>query len=165
MRSTLLLVVLGAAFAMCGGGGTVTSPVVRVDLRDRLPLRAQRRAYVHDTSYPCSKALTLSAQGAEQRFIANWRVLDDRGTRHITAVEIVPEGETSGAREPSASAVVEDTTSDKKGDDLIAVVPVRLVWTATKGCSRVTANARLELRADDKSCRAKPQSRRRLLTP
>ena len=44
LRASLVLLLLGG----CEGGGAVSSPVVRVDLRARLPEKLQRRLAVAD---------------------------------------------------------------------------------------------------------------------
>jgi hypothetical protein len=160
----LLLALLVLAPVSCQSEGTVSAPVVRVDLRAKLPPRVQRLVALADTSYECRKPFQLSAGGAEQAFLAIWRVFEDGAGRYVTAVEVNPEGPTRGAGAPSASALVEELQSRKQGQQLVMVAPVRVTWTASKGCGKVKAGVRLELRADDPACQ-KPRGPGRLLTP
>jgi len=146
--------------ALCGcGGGTLTSPVLRVDLRDRLPPKLQKQVAVADTSYPCSQRFSLAAGGASQRFLANYRVLDDGTSKHVTAVELEPEGETAGASSPTASAAV----GELRREGAISILPLRVSWEASKGCGKVSASETVELRGDGAGCR--PPRPIKLLTP
>jgi hypothetical protein len=83
-------------------------------------------------------------------------VLEDGKDRYVTAVEVNPEGPTRGAGAPVASALVEEPEK--------ARVAVRVSWTADKGCGKVNAGTRVELRADDPSCQ-KPKGPGKLLVP
>ena len=160
LRASLVLLLLGG----CEGGGAVSSPVVRVDLRARLPEKLQRRLAVADMTYECRKPFKLEAGGAEQAFLASWRVLEEPGERFITAVEVNPDGPTRGAGSPSASALVEEIQKRREGKEVVALAPVRVSWNASKGCGKVSSVVRLELRADDKGC-VKPKGPGRLLVP
>jgi len=162
-RSSLLVASLAGVLA-CEGNSSLLSPVVRVDLRSKLPPRLQRRISVADTSYECRKSFTLSAEGASQRFLAGWRVLDDGGNKYATAVQIEPDGPTRGATAPSASALVNEVVLRPRGSSRVASVPVRVTWTAAKGCSKVSATTQLELAADDPGC-TPPRAPLKLLTP
>ena len=143
----------------CGGGHSVSSPVLRVDLRDRLPPKLQRQIVATDTSYPCTHRFTLAAEGASQRFVVGYRVLDDGTSKHITAVEVEPEGETVGASAPAATAAV----GESRTAGGIAIQRVRVSWEASKGCGKVSATTTVELRADGEGCR--PPRPIKLLTP
>ena len=148
----------------CDGSGSVSAPVVRVDLRSRLPEKLQRQLAVADLTYECRKSFKLAARGAEQAFLATWRVLDDGKEKFITAVEVNPEGPTHGAGAPSASALVEEAEKRHLGSVLVSAAAVRVSWTASKGCSKVEAATRLELRADDPGCQ-RPKGPGKLLVP
>lgn len=153
-RLALLFPVMTLLFGGCEGGGSVTSPVVRVDLRARLPEKLQRRLAVADTTYECRKLFKLGVRDAEQGFVASWRVLDEEGGRYVTAVEVEPDGPTRGGSSPSASASVLDVfNAAAKGQAVVAVAPLLVSWSARKGCSSVGASTRLDLRADDPGCR------------
>lgn len=160
----ILLALLVLAPAGCPSEGNVSAPVVRVDLRGKLPPRVQQLVALADTSYECRRSFKLSAAGAEQVFLAVWRVFEEGAGRYITAVEVSPEGPTRGAGAPSATALVEELQSQKQGRQLVMVAPIRVSWSASKGCSKVNSSVRLELRADDPGCH-KPRGPGRLLTP
>lgn len=147
----------------CGEHTTLTSPVVRVDLRINLPPKLQRRISKRDDSYECSRRFTLEAQGARQAFRVFWRVLDDGPARHITAVALEPDGPTSGAENPTASAVVGEAENVGEGV-LIQQIPLRVSYEASRGCSKVRASSELSLRGDAPECRP-PRPKRKLLTP
>ena len=42
----------------------------------------------------------------------------------------------------------------KRGQPVITAVEVRVSWSARRGCSRVGQSKKLDLRADDPSCKA-----------
>jgi len=157
LRPLLALILLGAA---CEGGHSLSSPVLRVDLRDRLPEAVQRRLAQADTSYECRRGFALEAQGVQQRFLATWRVLDEGGARLVTTVQLEPQGDTVGGSDPSASAAV----GEPRVRGNAARVPLRVTWTASKGCGRVSASRELELAADEAGCKP-PQRPGRLLVP
>jgi hypothetical protein len=159
LRASLLFVLLAGC-----DRGAVSAPVVRVDLRARLPEKVLRRLVAADTTYECRKPFKLASGGAEQAFLASWRVLDETGERFITAVEINPDGPTRGAGSPTASALVEEIQKRREGKDVVGMVPVRVSWSASKGCGKVSAVERIELRADDPAC-VKPKGPGRLLVP
>lgn len=139
---SLLVVVAG-----CTEGGTLPSPTVRVDLSPHLPRKVQRRLAAADTSYECHRKLTVEGEGARQAFIVTWRVFEaDAGQRHITAVQVDPDGPFTGARGPRASAAV-DPVKGGKG------VSVRVGWQATRGCGTIKASNTLALRPDDPRCK------------
>ncbi len=160
-RASLLLLAL---LVGCQEGGMVTAPVVRVDLRPRLPEKLRRRLAVADMTYECRTPFKLSAGNAEQSFVASWRVLEEPGERFITAVEVNPEGPTRGAGSPSASALVEEIQKHRRGKEVVGLAPVRVSWSASKGCGKVSSAVRIELRADDPGC-LKPRGPGRLLVP
>jgi hypothetical protein len=153
--------IAGALLALlgCEGGRTLTSPLVRVDLRAKLPPRLQRQLAVADTTYECRRPFALSASGATQRFVASYRVLDVGRAKHITAIEVDADGETLGASAPTASAAVDEL----KLVGGVSVVPLRVIWQASRGCSKASASVVLELRADDAGC--KPPPALKLLRP
>jgi len=160
LRAWLVLLLLGG----CEGGGSVVAPVVRVDLRSRLPEKLQRRLAVADTTYECRSPFKLAAGGAEQAFVASWRVLEEPGERYITVVEVNPDGPTRGAGSPSASALVEEIQKRRESKEVVALAPVRVSWSASKGCGKLSSFSRLELRADDPGCH-KPKGPGKLLVP
>jgi len=166
---TTTRLVLGGALLLglagCEEGGSVAAPMVRVDLRPKLPEKAQRRLAAADTSYECQKAFKLADGGAEQSFQVSWRVYEETDEKLITAVEVNPDGPTRGAGSPSATALVEELESRTLGKEKVALVPVRISWSASKGCRKVSAATRLELRADDPGCRKPKQGPVKLLTP
>jgi hypothetical protein len=155
----LRIALLAALAVACGGGHTLTSPVLRVDLRDRLPPKLQRQVAIADTSYPCTHRFTLADKGASQRFLASYRVLDDGTLRYITAVELEPEGDTVGASAPSATAAI----GEARRAGTASVLPLRVSWQASKGCEKTSAKTTVELRTDSELCR--PPKSMKLLTP
>lgn len=155
----LRIVLLAALAVACSGGHTLSSPVLRVDLRARLPPKLQRQVAVVDTSYPCTHRFTLAEKGASQRFLASYRVLDDGTLRHITAVELEPEGDTVGASAPSATAAI----GEARQAGSASILPLRVSWHASKGCEKLSATTTVELRADSEGCR--PPKPMKLLTP
>jgi hypothetical protein len=148
----------------CGEHTTLTSPVVRVDLRINLPPRLQRRISKRDDSHECNRRFVLEAQGARQAFRVFWRVLDDGPARHITAVALEPDGPTSGAENPTASAVVGEAENVGGEGALIQRIPLQVTYEASRGCSKIKASTRLSLRGDAPECR-RPRPERKLLTP
>lgn len=141
------LLVLALPCLTCSHETSLPSPTVRVDLRHRLPEKELRRLQLADTTYECHRAVELRAQGAGQRFIITYKLLPgEGGKRHITVVQVAPDGPFTGARGPVASAVV--------GEGKGGVVPVEIKWEATKGCSTISAGTRVVLRADDPACKA-----------
>jgi hypothetical protein len=152
-------ILLSLSLAVACGGHSVSSPVLRVDLRDRLPPKLQRQVAKADSSYPCTHRFSLAAEGASQRFLVGYRVLDDGASKHVTALEVDPEGETSGASAPSATAAVAGIRQASG----VSVVSVRVSWEASKGCNKVGASTTVELRADGPGCR--PPRPIKLLTP
>jgi hypothetical protein len=164
IRSSSLLLLTVAVLLGCEENSRLPSPLVRVDLRAKLPPQLQRRISVADTSYECRKTFTLSSEGASQRFVASWRVLADGGSKYVTAVQIEPDGSTSGVTAPSASARVQEMVLRDLGPGRVAAVPVRVTWTAAKGCSKVSATTQVELAANDPGC-TPPRTQLKLLTP
>jgi hypothetical protein len=159
-----LVVSGGLTAGGCSSEGVVSSPVVRVDLRDRLPRNLQRQIAAADTSYPCTRTFTLSEGEASQRFVVNYRVLQGEQAQHITAVEVVPDGPTEGARGPKASAMVGELRLQEDGSKEVAEVPVRISWSATSGCSRISRTRIMTLRADAPDCKP-PAPGKKLLSP
>lgn len=141
-----MLPLLALVALTCAEGGTLPSPTVRVDLSDRLPKKARRRLAAADTSYECSRKVTLEGQGARQRFVVTWRLYEaEADRRFITAVQVAPDGPFEGGRGPRASASVAATRG--------FTVPVEIRWSATKGCSNIRASTMVELRSDDPTCK------------
>jgi len=165
-RVTVALAALALLSAACGGRPALNSPVLRLDLRDRLPPDLQRIVSVKDESYPCRTAVTLQAEGASQKFFITWQALRHRDDRHVTALSVEPDGETTGgAHTPVASAAVGELKHDRSGAGTVTVLPLTLSWEARQGCDRVKAKMRLQLRADDKSCKEPPEAPKGLLKP
>lgn len=145
-RHLLFLVVL--APLTCNEGGTLPSPTVRVDLSEHLPNKALKRFVAADTSYECDRKLTVAAQGGSQRFVVTWRVFEaDAGERHITAVQVDPDGAFSGGRGPKASAAVSPAGGKERK------VTVQIGWEARKGCGGIQASQTLTLSPDDPTCK------------
>lgn len=163
-RLLLAMVIFLAMPLACEGRTTLVSPVVRVDLRHKLPPALQKQISKKDESYECRKRLSLSDQGARQGFEAIWRVLERGPEKYITAVTVEPYGATSGASRPSASAIVGELGQRKTTNGMAQTARVKLSWEATKGCSRISADKKLVLRADDPAC-DRPKLKMKLLTP
>ncbi len=159
------LLCAGLLLCACDDSHSLSSPVVRVDLSGKLPASLQRRLAAADDSYECRRSVMLASGDAHQRFRAVWRVLDDGGSRYVTAVELEAQGETSGATAPQATALVDELAFQRRGKDVVAVVPMRISWSASKGCGRVSASTSLELRGDDPGCRVPRTGPGRLLAP
>jgi hypothetical protein len=161
MRVCWLLPLLLVA---CEGGRSLPSPVVRVDLRDKLPPAVQRRVVIDDSSYECRKPFAAQVSGASQRFIAVYRVLDDKEGKFVTAVQVEPDGETTGASSPEATAVVGEVKVRGRAPAAAATVPLRISWSARQGCGTIRTQTAVELLADDPSCKP-PTLKTKLLTP
>ena len=147
MRPSIPLALIGLVMGCCTEGGTLPSPTVRVDLSRHLPGKALRRFVAADTSYQCDRTVTVTSHGASQRFVVAWRVFEaDEGQRHITAVQVDPDGPFSGARGPKASAAVNLHRGGKK-------VSVQISWQATRGCGTIHANQSVTLHPDDSGCK------------
>ncbi len=157
-------VLLALSPGACGGRTTLTSPVVRVDLRAQLPGRLQQLVVDGDDSFPCNMEVTLADQGVVQKFAINWHVLQDGPDRYVTALSVEPAGPTSGAVNPKASGAVGNLKQETAGKSRIIVLPLTLTWEATKGCGQVKASKKFLLRADDASCK-KPEAPKGLLKP
>ena len=145
-------------FLLCCQGRTqLTSPVVRVDLRHKLP--AQLQQLIADTgddgAYPCQVEVKLEAGGggAGQVLAVIWKVMADGPDRYITTVAVEARGETYGAGNPTASAAVGTLTKETVGKGLVQQVPLTLNWQATRGCDKVNAMRVVTLRSDHKSCK------------
>ena len=81
-------------------------------------------------------------------------------------LSVEPDGETTGgAHTPVASAAVGELKHDRSGAGTVTVLPLTLSWEARQGCDRVKAKMRLQLRADDKSCKEPPEAPKGLLKP
>ncbi len=158
-----LLALLGLA-AACEGEGTLASPVVRVDLRAKLPPKLQRLISLADDSYECAREVTMAAVGATQTLRLVWRVLDDGPDRYITAVVVEPVGPTRGATSPKASAVVGELRQVGDPSARAQLVPVRVFWSGRRGCGEVDQTLAVELRADAPECK-RPELKMKLLAP
>jgi len=159
----LLLALLPVALA-CEGGHTLSSPVVRIDLRAKLPEAVVRRLAISDTSYECRKPIAVEVSGARQRFVATYRVFDDQQGKFITAVQLEPDGPTEGAHSPEASGGVLNLENRGSATRVVAVVPLRVSWGATKGCSKLASSIVVMLAADAPDCRP-PAPKIKLLSP
>ena len=161
--TSLLLLALLLAIS-CEGRTQLTSPVVRVDLRDKLPPHLQRLVSRQDDSYPCQMAVTLEQGGASQELVVVWKVLQDGPDRHLTAVAVEARAPTSGGTDPTASAAVGTLASEKGAKGLVQMVPLTLQWQAAIGCNKVSAIQEVQLRSDHESCK-KPVAPEGLLKP
>lgn len=150
----------------CQGRTQLVSPVVREDLRDRLPARLQQMALDHDGKYdfPCQVDVKLADSGASQELSVVWRVMGDGPDRYITAVSVEPNGPTSGANDPTASAVLGALSLETVGEAKVNVTSVTVSWQARNGCDKVGASREVALRADHASCRV-PRAPAGLLKP
>jgi hypothetical protein len=124
-----------------------------VDLRDRLPADVLKRLMAIDMTYECSRTVELAAQGVSQRFELTWRVFAHDSDRYITAVQVEPDGPTQGGRSPEASATAEPTRINEQEGNKLAMVPIRLTWSATSGCATVGDTRTVALRADSPGCK------------
>jgi hypothetical protein len=158
----LMLAVVLLLCPTCKTRTTVSSPVIRMDLRHDLPQKARRRLAALDTTYACSRRVRLVQGPASQQFIVTWRVFEFKQSRHVTAVQVEPHGETQGASAPSAAAVVGEVSMTKNG---IFVLPIQIRWTASEGCSTVSAQKSIELRGDDPGCKPPKPKILKLLGP
>jgi len=161
-RARLLLLALIAP--ACEGGHTLSSPIVRIDLRAKLPEPVVRRLAINDTSYECRRPFALEVSGARQRFVATYRVFDDQQGKFVTAVQLEPDGPTEGAHTPEASAGVLNMVNRGSTARVLAVVPLRVSWGATKGCSKVASSIVMDLAADAPDCKP-PAPKVKLLSP
>jgi hypothetical protein len=152
-----LIWILLAGVVSCGGDGRLPSPTLRVDLRDKLPRKALRRLLAVDTTYACSREVTLRVPDASQRFRVSWRVFDYKALRYITAVQVAPLGLAEGASGPAASATVGEPTA--KGD--VTTVPIQISFSGRAGCTSFTAGRQVQLRSNDPGCK-KPTSKIRI---
>ena len=151
MKKSTILALLALTLATCSEGGTIPSPLVRVDLSDKLPAKVQRRLRAADTGFECHRKVGLTSQGASQQFIVTWRVFEaETGVRYVTAVGVETDGPFTGARAPSGTAVVEDPRPREGGGN---AVRVRIQWQATKGCSSISARTVEQLDSQDPSCK------------
>ncbi len=140
----------------CDGVGVFKRPLVRVALADKLPRQVRRLAEAGITRF-CHKSIRPSDGGISPRLRVAWRVLDLKGDRYIVAVEANPEGD--GRVEGVSSLIGSGWVGESRniasgGQPVITSVPVRVGWSARKGCSKVGKRVTLELRADDPSCKA-----------
>jgi hypothetical protein len=150
MRNVVPILAL-LTLTTCSDGGTIPSPLVRVDLQDKLPAKVQRRLRAADTGFECHRKVGLTEQGASQQFIVTWRVFEaETGVRYITAVGVETDGPFTGARDPSGTAVVEDPRPREGGGN---AVRVHIQWQATKGCSAISARTVEALDSQDPSCK------------
>lgn len=145
-----------ALLALTCAEGSLPSPTVRVDLRHELPRKVLRRLLAHDSSFECRRKVALAKGGVRQRFVITWRVFEmEPGSRHITMVQVEPDGPFEGARMPSASAMIEG-----KGQRRV----VQLEWKAQKGCRSVSARKRVPLGTTDPGCKV-PKARLKIFGP
>jgi hypothetical protein len=151
-----LLWILLAGVVTCGDG-QLPSPTLRVDLRDKLPRKALRRLLAVDTTYECSREVTLRVPDASQRFSVSWRVFDFKALRYITAVQVAPLGPSQGASGPRASATVGEPTA--AGD--VTTVPIQISFSGRAGCTSFTAGRQVRLRSNDPGCK-KPTTKVRI---
>lgn len=158
---------LGALLILlaCQGKTTISSPIIRVDLRDRLSKPVFRRLIAADLTFGCSRKVKLASKGAHQELIVSWRVFDYKESKYITALEVEPSGETTGATGPQATASVGDVTKKpREGGGEMSVVPLRLTWAATSGCEAVEATHEMTLVGDDPGCQ-RPKNKIKILGP
>jgi len=144
-----LLWLLLVGVVTCGGDGQLPSPTLRVDLRDKLPRKVLRRLMAVDTTYECSREVTLRVPDASQRFTVSWRVFDYKAARYITAVQVAPVGLAKGASGPEASATVGEPTA--AGD--VTTVPILISFSGRAGCTSFTAGRKVNLRSNDPGCK------------
>jgi hypothetical protein len=158
VRSGLLALLVFAALH-CGGGTELPSPLVRVDLRDKLPAKVLKEMRALGGSYECRREVTLRAEGASQSFVVTWRIYDHKESRYFTAVGVEPDGPTRGATSPEATATVDEL----KREGGASVLPVHLLWSAREGCSTVSARKIVKLRSDDPACK-QPKSKLKIFS-
>jgi hypothetical protein len=158
------LLLLALLVSSCEGGHALSSPIVRIDLRAKLPEPVVRRLAIDDTSYECRKPIALEVSGARQRFVATYRVFDDVQGKFITAVQLEPDGPTEGAHTPEASGAVLNLENRGRATRVVAVVPLRVSWGATKGCSKLASSIVVMLPADAPDCKP-PAPKVKLLSP
>lgn len=163
MRLRVLLLALLVGLA-CDGGKLLSAPIVRIDLREKLPPAVARRQHINDTSYECRQSFALETSGARQRFVASYRVFEDKQGKFVTAVQLDPDGATEGAHTPEASAGLLNLVNRGSAERVLAAAPLRVSWGATKGCAKVSSSKVIELAADAPDCKP-PTSKLKLLTP
>jgi hypothetical protein len=152
------------AVCSCQGSQSLPNPIVRVDLRDKLPPALQRSIVKEDTSYKCKRKVTLREGEARQDFLITFRVLKEQESKYLTAVGVEPLGLTIGAASPTATAVVSEVKNHVKGKANSSSVSVQLKWSAQKGCSAISAVSTQEIAADDPTCQ-EPRFPGKLLVP
>lgn len=148
----------------CESRTQLTSPVVRVDLRHKLPAHLQRLVSRQDDSFPCQRSVTLEKDGASQELTVIWKVLRDGPDRYLTAVAVEAWSPTSGGTNPTAQGAVGTLVTEKGEAGLVQGVPLTLYWQASVGCDKVRASQEVELRSDHGSCKA-PEAPEGLLKP
>lgn len=166
-RSAPLWLLLGALATSqsCGeNNAQLPNPLVRVDLRSRLPQsRAFRGRAQAALELDCHQLVPIESGGVHHDFVVNWRVIDVDETRYIVAVDVQPSGSLRGGRAPSASATVGRLERRSVGSKSVDEVLVMLAFSAQRGCGSVSKSLKLTIRSDHKSCAGKappPKPRR-----
>ncbi|MCA9664882.1 MAG: hypothetical protein KC503_04815 [Myxococcales bacterium] len=157
-KASIAIVALSLALACSGKGGVFSSPVVRVDLRDKLPPKV-RKLVSAIMPYQCKKTITVSGGDKAPKFVISWRAIEYQGSRYFTAVEVTPDGDgkIAGVDGPAASGVVSGLKNVGSADKVIGSLTVTTTWSGQKGCSKVTAKHDETLRADDDKLCIKPK--------
>lgn len=157
-RVVTLLIFAGVVSGLsCHSSTTIVNPLVRVDFREQLSKAQKRRLELDDISYACHKNFSLEAQGAAQNFVVEFRVLDDQGKKFFTALEVLAEGQVSGATAPQATAVVgEMKMLPGNKDQQVAQVQFRVSFEAQRGCGKIQALRTWTVRADEEGCKPPP---------
>ena len=148
----------------CAQGGTLSSPTVRIDLRDRLPRKVLKKLLAVDTTYECRRKVDLRKAGMWQRFVVTWRVFDaGKAGLHFTALDVAPDGPFSGARAPKASAALGELETVTAKGQPVSRLTVQIFLQGVSGCSRRTAGHKEVIRTDDADC--KPPRSLKLFKP
>lgn len=155
-RHLLHLIALGAVIyplACDSGSATMPNPLVRQDLSSKLPKKVRVRL-PSAIDFDCHQKVVLSADGAQQEFVVNWRVADVDGVRYMMAVDVQPSGKTSGAKSPKASGNIGQFKREGQGAKSVDSIAVTISWEAQKGCGRVQQTKQLVVRSDHASCKS-----------
>lgn len=151
-RYTLPFLVLWLACSS-SGSSTLPNPLVRLDFKKKLPEEVRKRA-PSAIELDCNKTFTLSEQGAQQKFVANWRLLDIDSARYIVAIDVAPVGTTSGAGNATASGSAGELERKQGEKGNLDQVLVTVSWKAQKGCTSFSKLEQIALRSDDPSCKS-----------
>jgi len=166
-RAGILIAPLAlAALALaCQGEGHLTSPVISVDLRHKLPAHLQRLVVDDDPTYPCQQGFKIASGEVEQKFLVIWKVLEQGEARFITAVRVDPDGPITGASSPVASAMVGELQTREQGGVRHQHTSLAVTLRASKGCATVEGKTSLDLGTDFAGCKKPPKPKMKLLTP